>query len=65
MPDHGFPVEVVGGVTVVAAAEEIDLTNGEALRAALLEAVTSGAGPVVVDLTRTRFCDSPSPARTA
>ena len=35
MPDARFPVEVVRGVPVVAAPAEIDITNAEALRAAL------------------------------
>jgi anti-sigma B factor antagonist len=59
MPDARFPVEVVRGVPVVAAPEEIDITNAEALRAALLTAVADGHGTLVVDMTRTRFCDSP------
>ena len=36
MPDDRFPVEVVEGVPVLAAPEEIDITNAEALRTALL-----------------------------
>ena len=58
MPDGRFPVEVVGGVPVVAAPEEIDITNAEALRSALLKAAANGHGTLVVDMTRTRFCDS-------
>jgi anti-sigma B factor antagonist len=58
MPDQGFPVQVVRGVPVVAAPEEIDITNAEALRSALLQAAAGGHGPLVADLTRTRFCDS-------
>src|SRR5213079_2568123 len=54
----GFPVEVVGGVPVVTAPEEIDITNAEALRAALLTATAGGPGTLVVDMTRTQFCDS-------
>ena len=57
MPEDRFPVEVVGGVPVVAAPEEIDITNAEALRAALLTAA-DGHGTLVVDMTRTQFCDS-------
>jgi anti-anti-sigma regulatory factor len=41
MPDDSFPVEVLGGVPVVAAPEEIDITNAEALRSALLTAAAS------------------------
>jgi anti-sigma B factor antagonist len=61
--DGSFPVEVVQGVPVVAAPEEIDVTNAEELRAALLRAAPlrasgDGSWTLVVDLTRTRFCDS-------
>ena len=58
MGNVGFPVEVVRGVPVVAAPEEIDITNAEGLRAALSRAAGEGTGSLVVDLTRTRFCDS-------
>jgi anti-sigma B factor antagonist len=58
MPDDSFPVELVGGVPVLAAPEEIDITNAEPLRAALLKAAASGPGTLVVDMTRTQFCDS-------
>ena len=58
MPEDRFPVEVVGGVPVVAAPEEIDITNAEELRSALLKAAADGNGTLVVDMTRTRFCDS-------
>ena len=58
MPDCSFPVEIVEGIPVVAAPEEIDITNAEALRAALLEAAANGHDRLVVDMTRTQFCDS-------
>ena len=58
MQDSRFPLEVVNGVPVVAAPEEIDITNAPELRAALLEAAAHGHGTLVADLTRTRFCDS-------
>ena len=58
MPEDKFPVEVVQGVPVVTAPEEIDITNAEALRSALLAAAADGHGTLVVDMTRTRFCDS-------
>ena len=58
MPDDRFPVEVAGGVPVVAAPEEIDITNAGKLRWALLKAAANGHGTLVVDMTRTRFCDS-------
>jgi anti-sigma B factor antagonist len=43
---------------VVAAPEEIAITNAGALRAALLEAAARGHGTFVVDMSLTRFCDS-------
>ena len=58
MPELGFPVEMVSGVPVVAAPAEIDITNAAGLRAALGQAAGNGPGTLVVDLTRTRFCDS-------
>jgi anti-sigma B factor antagonist len=58
MRDGRFRVELVGGVPVVAAPEEIDITNVPDLRVALLEAAADGHGTLVADMTRTRFCDS-------
>src|SRR5580704_1708527 len=58
MPDGSFPVEVVRGVPVVATPEEIDISNAEALRSALIRSVPNGHGALVVDMARTRFCDS-------
>jgi anti-sigma B factor antagonist len=58
MVDGRFPVEMVDGVAVVTAPEEIDITNAPDLRAALLEAAAHGPGTLVADLTRTQFCDS-------
>ena len=58
MQDGRFPVELVTGVPVVAAPEEIDITNAPDLRSALLEAAAGGPGTLVADMTRTRFCDS-------
>jgi anti-sigma B factor antagonist len=60
MQDGRFPLEMVDGVPVVAAPEEIDITNAPELRSALLEAAAAanGHGTVVADLSRTQFCDS-------
>jgi anti-sigma B factor antagonist len=58
MPETAFPVEVVLGVPVVAAPEEIDITNAVGLRAALLDAAAQGNGTLVVDMSQTQFCDS-------
>ena len=58
MQDGRFPVAMVDGVPVVAAPEEIDITNAPELRSALLEAAAHGHATVVADLSRTHFCDS-------
>ena len=58
MPEISFPVEVVEGVPVVTAPEEIDITNAAGLRAALLQSAALGPGTLVVDMTRTQFCDT-------
>ena len=58
MPEISFAVEVVEGVPVVTAPEEIDIANAAGLQAALLEAAGPGRAMVVVDMSRTRFCDS-------
>ncbi len=58
MSDDKFPVEMIGGVPVVAAPGEIDITNAEALRSALSTAAADGHGTLVVDMTQTQFCDS-------
>ena len=59
MRDGRCPLfEVVSGVPVVTAPEEIDITNTPELRSALLEASAHGHRTLVVDMTRTQFCDS-------
>lgn len=59
MTDDGrFPVAAAGGVPVVATPEELDLTSAPHLEPALAEASAEGHGTFVVDMSRTRFCDS-------
>jgi anti-sigma B factor antagonist len=58
VPEISFPVEVVEGVPVVTAPEEIDIANAALLQKVLAEAAGPGAVLVVVDMSRTRFCDS-------
>jgi anti-sigma B factor antagonist len=58
VPEAGFPVEMTRGVAVVTAPEEIDITNAAGLRAALLQAAGHAARTLVVDMSRTQFCDS-------
>jgi anti-sigma B factor antagonist len=58
MDDAGFPVEMIMGISVVGAPEEIDITNAPALGTALADAAASGNGTLVVNMSRTQFCDT-------
>ena len=58
MPEVEFPVEMAGGVPVVTAPVEFDVTSADGLRAALVDAAARGHGTFVVDMSLTRFCDS-------
>lgn len=58
MSDERFPATWSGRTVVVAGAGEIDLTNAESFRDALLSALNTGAAGLVVDLTATTFIDS-------
>jgi anti-sigma B factor antagonist len=57
VPGIRYPL-VINGVAVVSAPAEIDVTTAGQLRMVLLDAARHGHAAVVVDLTRTRFCDS-------
>jgi anti-anti-sigma factor len=56
MPAVRYPIEMVRGVPVVTAPEEIDASNTDWLRTTLLEAAARGRATYVVDMTRTRLC---------
>jgi stage II sporulation protein AA (anti-sigma F factor antagonist) len=56
--EERFPTRWSGRTAVIAAAGEIDLTNAESLRDALLSALNTGAPGLIVDLTATTFLDS-------
>ena len=57
MPGIRYPL-MINGVAVVSAPAEIDVTTAEQLRTVLFDAGRRGHATVVVDMTRTRFCDS-------
>ena len=57
MSDIRYPCKMIGGVPVVAAPAEIDITSADQLRAVLLDTAAEGHPTVVVDLTLTGFCD--------
>jgi anti-sigma B factor antagonist len=57
VPYIRFPVTLAGDVPVVGAPEEIDATNAEGLRTAMLNAGQLHR-VMVIDMSQTRFCDS-------
>ena len=46
------------GVPVVRAAVEVDATNAQDLRSAIVAALGTGAERLIVDMSETEFCDS-------
>jgi anti-sigma B factor antagonist len=56
--DDRYPLKMISGLPVVAAPVDIDVTTADQLRMVLLEAVSHGHTTVVVDMSRTRVCDS-------
>jgi anti-sigma B factor antagonist len=58
MEGSGFPVEMTRDIPVVGTPEEIDITNAPGLGAALAAAAARGHGTLVVDMSRTQFCDT-------
>lgn len=58
MHDGRILIELVSGVPVVAAPEEIDMANAPELASALLEAAADRPGILVAAMTQTRFCDA-------
>jgi anti-sigma B factor antagonist len=57
-PDEGFTFTWSGRVAVVTAPGEVDITNAEGLRDALLSALNAGAAGLIADMTATTFLDS-------
>jgi anti-sigma B factor antagonist len=56
--DERFPAAWSGRAAVVTATGEVDLTNAEGFRDAMLSALNAGALGLVVDMTMTTFLDS-------
>jgi anti-sigma B factor antagonist len=48
----------VNGVPVVRAAIEVDASNAQDLRDAIVTALSGGATALIVDMSETEFCDS-------
>ncbi len=58
MPDGSCSFLMAGGVPVVTAPAEIDVTTAGQLRAMIAEWAARGHTTLVVDMTGTEFCDS-------
>jgi anti-sigma B factor antagonist len=58
MPATEYSVQMAGGVPVITAPAEIDVTTVGELRAIFLEWQSRGHTTLVVDVTGTQFCDS-------
>jgi anti-sigma B factor antagonist len=58
VPATEYLFQMIGGVPVITAPAEIDITTAGELRAILFDWQSRGHATVVVDLTGTRFCDS-------
>ena len=57
MPDKRYPL-MINGVRRGLSADEFDICNAEQLRMVLLQPGRRGHARIVVDMTRTRYCDS-------
>lgn len=58
MCGENFPVRWSGDTAVVGFPAEVDLTVADAAREAMLAVLSQGAVLLVIDMTRTTFCDS-------
>jgi anti-sigma B factor antagonist len=58
MSAGGYEVQRAGQHAVITMPAEIDAATADEARRALLAAVSSGAAILVIDMSRTTFCDS-------
>jgi anti-anti-sigma factor len=52
-----FSITEICGRTVVTLPVEVDIRNAALIRDRLLGLLNTGAGPLVIDMTETQFCD--------
>ena len=57
MTEYPMPVTEISGRTIVTFPAEVDVCDAPGIRDRLLRLLNNGAGPLIVDLTSTRFCD--------
>jgi anti-sigma B factor antagonist len=58
MSTDSYKIDWLGGRAVIAMPAEIDVTNADEARQALVEAVSQGPAVLIIDMTATTFCDS-------
>ncbi len=56
--DHEYMIRWVGSQAVITMPAEVDATNADLVRKALLSAARPEVPVLVIDMTRTTFCDS-------
>jgi anti-sigma B factor antagonist len=56
--DHDDKIRQAGPPAIITMPAEIDITNADQVRQALLSAVERQVTVLIVDMSRTRFCDS-------
>jgi anti-anti-sigma factor len=62
MTPEAFPVRWAGSLAVMTLPDEVDMVNLDELRAGLASLIRAAPAMVVVDMTRSTFCDSASVA---
>src|ERR1700751_924697 len=58
VPQEHYPVLWIGQAAVVTLPEEIDVTNADTVQEDLLSVMNQGATLLIVDMSKTNFCDS-------
>ena len=58
MSEEPDELSQVHGMPVIRAAIEVDATNAQDLRSAILAAISTGTERLTVDMSETEFCDS-------
>ena len=58
MPAEDYEIRWVGQHALVTLPTEIDVTNADRIRQALVSAVSDGEAVLIIDMSGTTFCDS-------
>ena len=58
MTTDDYRIRWTGPYAIIAMPAEIDITNADEIRQALLSAASNGAAVLIIDMSETTFCDS-------